>query len=117
MEKFGEVFDIMANESQNKMCVDCMKPYPLYTSINNGVFLCETCADIHKGYGTNISYVKPLKSEWDEYLLSYMRRGGNSRFREFLKEYDIIEDADAYYKYRTKAVENYREIVNLIFLK
>jgi hypothetical protein len=113
MEKFGEVFEIMTSEAQNKMCVDCMKPYPLYGSINNGVFLCEACAEIHKGYGTNISYVKHLKSEWDEYLLCYMRRGGNKRFKEFVSEFDIIEDADAYYKYRTRAVENYREIVNL----
>ena len=111
METFGAIFEIMTNETENKICVDCMKPYPLYASVNNGVFLCESCAEKHYGYGINISYLKHLKSEWDEYLMCYMRRGGNKRFKEFLKEYEIIEDSDLYYKYRTKAVENYRLIV------
>lgn len=112
MEEFGEVFNIMQKNQLNKMCMDCKRPYPLFASINNGVFICESCAEVHKTFGTQISYVRGLKEKWDEYLLSYMNRGGNERFSKMMEDYQIIEDADPFYKYRTKGVENYRLIVN-----
>src|SRR5690349_20967289 len=115
MEEFGEVFKIMQKSQLNKMCMDCKKPYPLFASINNGVFICEECSEIHKSFGTQISYIRGLKEKWDEYLLSYMDRGGNDRFALMMKEYNIIEDADPYYKYRTKAALNYRLTVNSKF--
>lgn len=114
MEKISEIYALFMSEPENKMCIDCMRPYPKFASINNGIFLCEECALIHKDYGFHISYIKSLDSEWDEYLLSYMRRGGNRRFKQFLEDYDIIENAERYYKYRTKAVENFRSIVKLV---
>lgn len=111
MEEFGEVFKIMTSDPLNKMCIDCKKPYPLYASINNGVFICESCSEIHKGMGSHISYVRYLKDKWDEYLLSYMQRGGNRRFLGMVEEYGIVEDVDIAHKYKTKALENYRLIV------
>jgi hypothetical protein len=112
MEELSEIFAIYKSEEENQSCVDCNEPNPFYASINNGVFLCGTCAANHVNYGYHISFIKHLeKSEWDEYLLSFMRRGGNKRFKTFLSEYEIIENADNYYKYRTRAAENYRATV------
>ncbi len=112
MENVREVYHIMMGDQDNKMCFDCMKPYPTFASVNNAVFLCENCADVHAKMGSHISYIRNLKSEWDEYLLCYLRRGGNARLKTFLAEYEIVEDADLYYKYKTQAAENYRAIVN-----
>lgn len=117
MEQFGEVFKVMMKHPLNKMCIDCKKPYPLFASITNGVFICEECAEIHRTLGSHISYVRGLKEKWDVYLLSYMYRGGNNRFTDFMENYEIIEDADIRYKYRTKGIENYRLTVSLIFIK
>jgi predicted amidophosphoribosyltransferase len=111
MENFGEIFTIMTSEKLNKMCIDCKKPYPLYASINNGIFLCDSCASHHRTYGTEISYVRYLKDPWDEYLLSYMYRGGNKRFLSCLEEFNIPDEIDASQKYFTNGVDNYRKIV------
>jgi ADP-ribosylation factor GTPase-activating protein 2/3 len=112
MEEFSEIFEIMQRDNENKMCVDCYRPYPLFASITNGIFICEQCANEHKKLGTGISYIRGLKEKWDEYLLAYMLRGGNRRFKTTLAQYDIIEDADLQYKYRTKAINNYRLLVS-----
>lgn len=115
MENYGEVFNLMRKDDANKMCVDCKRPYPLFASINNAVFICEGCAEQHKELGVQVSFVRGLKEQWDDYLVTYMSRGGNSRFNKVLRENDIIEDADILYKYRTKAVENYRLLVRIHF--
>jgi ADP-ribosylation factor GTPase-activating protein 1 len=106
----------MSNEELNKMCIDCKRPYPLFASINNGVFICDDCAILHKSMGSHISLVRHLKDRWDEYLLSYMNRGGNSRFTNIIEEYNIGLDVDPLYKYRTKAIENYRQIVKIFII-
>ncbi len=113
MDKFGEIFNIMTRDNSNKMCLDCKKPYPLYASINNGVFLCEACANIHKSFGSHISCIRHLKDSWDEYLLSYMARGGNQRFLSYIEVFNIQENSyDTFSKYKTKRMEHYRLIVN-----
>ena len=104
----------MTRDDLNKMCIHCKKPYPLYASINNGVFLCETCADFHSRMGTHISYIRHLKDSWDEYLLSYMLRGGNRRFLDALEKFGIDENTDPALKYITRGVEHYRLTVRLI---
>lgn len=114
MENFGEIFTIMSSDNLNKMCIDCKKPYPLYASINNGIFLCHSCANQHMEYGTEISFVRYLKDPWDEYLLSYMYRGGNKRFLSYLEEFNIPLEIDASQKYNTRGVDYYRKIVTKI---
>jgi hypothetical protein len=111
MEEFGEAFNLLNKDNWNKMCADCKRPYPTFASINNGVFICDNCVEIHNKLGKNISFTRSLKDKWDEYLLSYLQRGGNQRFNILCEEYDIIPDADIFYKYRTRAIENYRGIV------
>ena len=40
-------------------------------------------------FNFNISYIKEIIGTWDPYLLSYVTRGGNSRFINLCKEYQI----------------------------
>jgi ADP-ribosylation factor GTPase-activating protein 2/3 len=118
MEQSPNIHNVQQMDNENHFCADCRSMNPLNVSINNGVFLCDNCAKAHKSLGVGISYVKSMKEEFDEYLLAYMIRGGNRRFDYLLTEYGIRKDADINYKYRTKAVENYRITVRqiLIFL-
>ncbi len=107
----SEIQNIISSDDENKMCFDCKFPYPKFVSINNGVFICERCAEIHKTLGTAISYVRGIEEEWDVYLLLFIKRGGNARMRYILNSYGIIDEFDINYKYRTKASEYHRLLV------
>ena len=76
-------------DNENKICFDCGGPFPTYVSINNGVFICESCAKNHQKLGYNISYIHQICSPWDPYLLAYAIRGGNTRFKLLCKEYKV----------------------------
>ena len=76
-------------DSENKICFDCGGPMPTYVSINNGVFICFNCAINHSKLGYNISYIHKVSSPWDQYLLSYAIRGGNSRFKRLCNQYQV----------------------------
>ena len=76
-------------DSENKICFDCGGPFPTYVSINNGVFICSNCANNHLRLGYNISYVHQISSAWDQYLLSYALRGGNTRFKRLCAKYEV----------------------------
>ena len=75
---------------ENKICFDCGGPSPCCASINNGVFLCKFCGENHKKkLNYNISFIHYINDEWDQYLLSFVTRGGNSRFKRLCQEYEV----------------------------
>lgn len=107
---FNKQVLVLPNWKDNKNCLDCNKQNPTYISINNGVFICDECALIHiNKLGNKLSYIKPnlfnkldtytsynhdkefnsLNEEWDDYLLMYILRGGNYRFKKLLDKYNI----------------------------
>lgn len=112
MEEYREIILIMTCDNENKMCFDCLKPYPQFTSVNNGIFICKECSEIHNTLGSAISYVRPIQGQWDEYLIAFMSRGGNRRLRVLIQDYDIDQNSDITFKYRTNAVEIYRQTVS-----
>ena len=110
MESFAnsDINEIMKIEGNNK-CLDCLAENPTFASINNAVFLCENCANIHKRLGTNISIIKSLtKDEFTPEEISILKIGGNKRFNDFVKEYGIKEDQNKEFKYHLKLAEYYR---------
>ena len=77
-------------DSENRICFDCGGPFPNFASINNGVLICQYCAENHqKNLNYNISFIHSLNSEFDEYLLSFIKRGGNSRFKRLCNQYEV----------------------------
>ena len=102
---------------ENKICLECKSPLPNFVSINNSIIICGQCAEKHKQLGFNISYIRGIKDDWDPYLLSYLERGGNSRFIRFSKKYDL-NDMPIEEKFKTRASEYYRLLVrNYIIIK
>ena len=69
---------------------------------------------MHRALDPSESVTKSLNSEWTEQQLGYLKVGGNKRFTEFVKQYDIAFDPPLL-KYRTKAAEYYRLRVFLLF--
>ena len=110
----SELQNLISSDDENKMCFDCKIPYPKYVSINNGVFICDRCAEIHRTLGTAISYIRGIEDEWDVYLLMFIQRGGNGRMRYILNSYGLIDESDIKYKYITKASEYHRQLVKKI---
>ena len=76
-------------DNENKICFDCGGPFPTYVSINNGVFICSSCAKNHEKLGYNISYIHQICTPWDPYILSYATRGGNTRFKRLCLQYEV----------------------------
>ena len=77
-------------DSENRICFDCGGAFPCCVSINNGVFLCKFCGENHrKKLNYNISFIRDINDEWDQYLLSYATRGGNSRFKRLCLQYEV----------------------------
>ena len=97
-------------DENNKKCADCGNNDVSFGSINNGIIICNICANEHKKLGNSLSYLRSFNQKWDDYLLSYIKTGGNSRFIQFVKEYKI-DSMEIEKKYKTKACEYYREIL------
>ena len=99
---------IFSLDSKNKKCNDCGDDDVKFVSINNGVTLCELCAQIHKNFGYQISYIRSIDDEFDDYLMNYFIYGGNKKFRRTLRQMGVNLDAKKGNLYRTFAVDFYR---------
>ena len=105
----GQYKDIILSiDEENIKCADCGKENPIKVSVNNGIILCEGCALQHLDLGPNVSYIRDLSGEFDEYLLNYFTLGGNSKFKKFLKEENVDTSLPINKKYLTRACEFYR---------
>jgi len=101
---------ILNMDSSNKKCADCENENVTFVSINNGTVICSECAEKHKHLSYWISFIKSFNEKWDDYLLKYLKNGGNSRYLKFCKDYKI-ENIQSIDRYKTKGVEYYRLIL------
>ena len=99
---------IFSLESRNRKCNDCADDDVKYVSINNGITLCELCAQIHKNFGNQISYIRSIDNEFDDYLMGFFIYGGNKKFRKTLKKMGVDLDQKKGNLYRTYGVDFYR---------
>lgn len=118
MVDFTNSFNIISylfeRDYENKICVECKSPMPGFVSINNAILLCENCANKHRELGYNISYIREIKDEWDQYLLTFLERGGNSRYIRFTQKYELTE-MSIEEKLQTKIMEYYRRLVSILY--
>lgn len=96
----------------NKLCIDCKTAKSKWASVNNGVFLCLKCAGIHRNLGVDVTIIRSLQIDsWDDKQILFLKRGGNERFKEILKSYNISPDSSVANKYQSKAAEFYRKLL------
>ena len=100
---------ILAIDEENNKCVDCEKINPTKISINNGIVICESCAEKHLLLGPSISYIKDIDDDLDEYLLNFLVFGSNSKFKRFLISEQVDPSLPIEKKYMTKACYFYRK--------
>jgi len=115
MDYIPKIINDLRNLPENKICADCNIQDSLYVSINNGVFLCYACADFHTSFGKQISFLKNLDGAFDEYLILYLIRAGNKRFKLYINEMGMGHYSEQATKiYFSKAMDHYRQTVNFI---
>jgi len=83
--------------------------FPKFISINNAVYLCQNCANVHRNFGECSIVKSPTLDRWDALQIKIMSLGGNQRLKHFLIDYFLPQNCDPKYKYFIKAVAYYRE--------
>lgn len=75
--------------SENKVCFDCGAPQPQWANTTFGLFVCMSCAGVHRSLGTHISKIQSVTLDsWTEENLIKMESIGNKGGR-ILYEYNI----------------------------
>ncbi|PHH70966.1 hypothetical protein CDD82_6813 [Ophiocordyceps australis] len=76
-------------ESNNNVCCDCNAPSPQWASPKFGVFICLSCAGVHRGLGVHISFVRSISMDaFKASEIERMRLGGNSGWRDFFEQHE-----------------------------
>ena len=95
-------------DKKNSTCNDCGEPDVKYVSINNGITLCELCAQIHKNFGYEISFIRSIEEQFDDYLVGFFIYGGNKKFRKKMRNMGVNLDQKKGNLYRTFGADYYR---------
>ncbi|KAH8894081.1 ArfGap-domain-containing protein [Thozetella sp. PMI_491] len=104
-------------ESKNMICCDCNAPSPQWASPKFGIFICLSCAGVHRGLGVHISFVRSISMDaFKASEIERMRLGGNENWRTFFEEHSDTkmrgltwDDATIAERYSGEAGEEWKE--------
>ena len=100
----------LSNIEENKKCFDCQNEPARWTSLNNGIFLCNECSEEHKNFGLGTNLIKSISLEqWNKNQLNIMKIGGNKRLKQFLEDNDVPKNIDKKTLYHSKLMVYYRK--------
>ena len=95
-------------DKKNSSCNDCGDADVKYVSVNNGITLCELCAQIHRNFGYEISFIRSIEDQFDDYLVGFFIYGGNKKFRKKMRNMGVDLDQKKGNLYRTFGADYYR---------
>ncbi|CAN8102390.1 unnamed protein product [Discula destructiva] len=104
-------------EFGNSLCCDCNAPSPQWASPKFGIFICLSCAGVHRGLGVHISFVRSISMDaFKQTEIERMRHGGNDNWKKFFEEHADSQlrglswgDATIAERYSGEAGEEWKE--------
>ncbi|KYQ90912.1 pleckstrin (PH) domain-containing protein [Tieghemostelium lacteum] len=79
-----ETIKQLSQLEENRYCADCGEPKPQWAASNIGVFLCITCAGIHRKLGTHISRIKSVTLDsWKACEIEVMKQTNNIKANKY----------------------------------
>ncbi|KAF9260757.1 ArfGap-domain-containing protein [Marasmius fiardii PR-910] len=77
-ERNQKILAELAIRPGNDVCADCKARNPRWASHNLGIFICVTCASIHRKIGTHVTKVKSITMDtWTKEQVDRMTEMGN----------------------------------------
>ncbi|KAH6891754.1 hypothetical protein BKA70DRAFT_1408475 [Coprinopsis sp. MPI-PUGE-AT-0042] len=74
----------------NDICADCKARNPRWASWNLGIFICVTCASIHRKIGTHITKVKSVTMDtWTNEQVDSMKNMGNVKSNDIFNPNEV----------------------------
>ncbi len=116
-EPFPEQLVAIQAEAKNNICCDCGAPSPQWASPKFGVFICLSCAGVHRGLGVHISFVRSISMDaFKAAEIERMRLGGNENWKRFFEGHEDTkmrglswDDATIAERYGGEAGEEWKE--------
>eukprot|EP00759_Apiculatamorpha_spiralis_P008105 PhF_6_TR1506/c0_g1_i1/m.2730/K15044/AGFG1; Arf-GAP domain and FG repeats-containing protein 1 len=67
----------LTQHDDNKICMDCPNKGPQYAVLNFDIFVCETCAAVHRGLQHKVKGI--TMSQFTDEEMEGLRKGGNTK--------------------------------------